>query len=258
MTIGTDFILEWLRNRQPIDVPVALVAAHPDDETIGAGASLHLFRNLLLIYLTDGAPRDLRDAGRSGFAAAADYAAARFRELDAALTVSGAAARVVRLDAPDQRASLCMNDLIGRLRSMLSVFRARYVMTHPYEGGHPDHDAASFIVRRACSSAAILEFTSYHAGCTGDRVSGTFLPGSQPTVVPLISAEQDRKRAMLACFTSQQPTLSSFGVGHEAFRPAPAYDFRLPPHPGPLLYEQFDCGMTGARWRELAMQAGGG
>lgn len=258
MTIDACSILDRLRNRQPIEAPVALVAAHPDDETIGAGASLHLFRNLLLVYLTDGAPRDLRDARRAGFATSRDYAEARFRELDAALAVSSAAPRLVRLDVPDQQASLRMNDLIDRLRAVFAEFQPRCVMTHPYEGGHPDHDAASLVVGCACLPVIILEFASYYAGPTGRLITGGFLDGPQPTVIPLTPAEQDRKRAMLACFESQQATLGAFRVDHEAFRRAPTYDFTLPPHRGRLHYEQLDWGMTGAQWRDLAKRVTGG
>ena len=66
-----------------------MVVAHPDDETVGAGATLPLFRRLLLVHATDGAPRDLADARAVGFADAAGYAAARRRELDAALAAGG-------------------------------------------------------------------------------------------------------------------------------------------------------------------------
>ena len=57
--------------------PVALVVAHPDDETIGLGSRLHLFDRLLLVHLTDGAPADMGDARRAGFATREAYAAAR-------------------------------------------------------------------------------------------------------------------------------------------------------------------------------------
>jgi hypothetical protein len=60
-------IIQNLRSRGPIEFPVALIAAHPDDETIGAGGSLHLFANLTIVLTTHGAPRNLDYARRNGF-----------------------------------------------------------------------------------------------------------------------------------------------------------------------------------------------
>jgi hypothetical protein len=45
--------------------------------------------------------------------------------------------------------------------------------------------------------------------------------------------------------------LRGFATKFERFRVAPPYRFTRPPH-GALLYEQFDWGMDGARWRALA------
>ncbi len=44
---------------------------------------------------------------------------------------------------------------------------------------------------------------------------------------------------MLACFRTQAAILSHFDRQAERFRPAPAYDFTAPPHPGPLNYEDW-------------------
>jgi hypothetical protein len=45
--------------------------------------------------------------------------------------------------------------------------------------------------------------------------------------------------------------LQAFTVEVERFRAAPDYDFTQAPHSGALFYENFNWGMTGARWREL-------
>src|SRR6185437_14900327 len=69
----------------PIGSPVAVVVAHPDDETLGLGSRLARLRDFKLIHLTDGAPRDMRDAQREGFFDRDAYARTRARELDRAL-----------------------------------------------------------------------------------------------------------------------------------------------------------------------------
>lgn len=258
-TVGSD-ILERLARRAPIEAPVAVVVAHPDDETIGAGASLGLFRKLLLVHVTDGAPKNLSDAKAAGFSTAAEYAAARRGELAAALRAGGAVPeQVAELGAPDQGASLAMPALAAALAALLARHRTAAVLTHPYEGGHPDHDATALIVRLAAGrqdrAPDVLEMTFYHAGESG-MASGDFLPnGAVPVVVALTAAERERKRAMIAAFATQRATLAPFGVAQEAFRPAPAYEFLHPPHAGRLHYEQYDWGMTGARWRALARDA---
>lgn len=242
---------------------MAVVVAHPDDETIGAGATLPLFRRLLLVHATDGAPRGLDDARAAGFGDAAGYADARRRELDSALAAGGVSAEQAALGAADQGASLRMAELSRALAALLERHGARAVLTHPYEGGHPDHDAVAFCARAAASLMArggadapeIVEMAFYHADAQ-DWAVGRFLPGGpSPTLVALSTDERARKRAMLDAFATQAATLARFPADDESFRAAPAHDFAVPPHAGPLLYERYPWGMDGARWRRLAAEA---
>ena len=249
--------MHCLAQRRRVRASVAVVVAHPDDETIGAGASLHLFEHCLLVHVTDGAPRNLADARAAGFADAAGYALQRRRELATALQAGRAEPRLVALEMPDQGASACMGALSLRLADLFVQNRTQAVLTHAYEGGHPDHDATACAVHRAASACPqpppVIEFAGYHANRAGGIATGTFLgDGTAATVVALGPAECYAKRRMLDCFITQRATLAAFGVDNEAFRPAPDYDFAQPPHAGTLYYEQFDWGMTGPAWRSLA------
>ena len=60
---------------------------------------------------------------------------------------------------------------------------------------------------------------------------------------------------MIDCFGTQRDILGRFELDPERFRPAPAYDFRAPPHPGVLLYETFGWGIRGGEWRRRAAEA---
>lgn len=257
-------MLGALAARTPVRERVALVVAHPDDETIAAGASLRLFPGLLLLHVTDGAPRRLDDAARLGFASALAYADAREAELQAALAVAGAAPDRVRMGVPDQEASLHMAGIAADLVRALAGYRTEMVLTHAYEGGHPDHDATACAAQVAARQLGlpVVEFAGYHACPHAEAPGDTwtvqrFLPGPAETRVDLNPVETTRKQAMLDCFASQAAVLSAFGASVERFRPAPVYDFARPPHEGALNYENWGWEITGARWRALAMEAVG-
>lgn len=244
---------------------IILIAAHPDDETIGAGGLLLRLGEPTLLHLTDGAPRDRRDAAAAGFQTREGYAAARRRELiEAAALAQIPSERCIEIGLVDQEASFHLDRLTCRLADWIAEMRPDLILTHPYEGGHPDHDAAAFAVHAAREllkkggwpSPLVAEFTSYHAE-NGELAVGAFLPMEevQETIVLLSEAERDLKRRMFACFATQRPLLIAFPIEAERFRPAPAYDFTRSPHPGRLHYEQYEWGVTGERWRELARAA---
>ena len=245
-------VLDLLRQRKPIEMRSAVVVAHPDDETVGAGASLRLFRDLTLVHVTDGAPRDMRDAHATGFETAEEYAAARRCELQAALQAAGAQALCITLGFSDQEASLHLPAIVATLRCILSGMAV--VITHAYEGGHPDHDACAYAVHEA-AHVPVVEFPLYHRAADGSWNLQAFPSGEPGLTLALEREEQARKRLALDCFTTQRHLLARFRPDMEVFRHAPAYDFQAPPHLGTLLYETFGWEMTGEHWRALAAAA---
>jgi LmbE family N-acetylglucosaminyl deacetylase len=234
-------------SRPTIEGPVALAVAHPDDETIGCGAVLPRIDGLVLVMVTDGAPATV-PAGTTRDA----YRATRAAELDAALAAGGVMAEVVRLGIADQEVIFRVREVAEAIAAILARVSPRAVFTHAYEGGHPDHDAVALAVQLA-GAEDVVEMPFYHREGEG-MVTGRFLPGAPETVVRLTDAESRLKRAMLDAHRSQAEMLSRFGTVEERFRRA-APDFTRPPHAGPLWYERFDWGVSGAEFRRLAADA---
>jgi LmbE family N-acetylglucosaminyl deacetylase len=247
--------------RPRIAARVLLVAAHPDDETVGAGAQLHRCDDLLLLHLTDGAPRNLVDARRHGFEDWPSYAAARARELQAALTAGSVSAARLSWGLPDQGLARRLCELCSRMSAFVEWLRPDALITHAYEGGHPDHDAAALACQVACGALPPdrrprrIEFAGYHAAAGGPSWGRFVTEDASALTISLTKEEQRRKAAMLACFTTQTAVLADAPRTQERLRPTPEHDFRHPPHPGPLWYERMSWGVTGAEWRSFAAEA---
>ncbi|HUR92344.1 MAG TPA: PIG-L family deacetylase [Gemmatimonadaceae bacterium] len=242
-----------------------VVVAHPDDEAIGVGARLRSLPDALIVHVTDGAPRDPVYAQKKGFSTREEYARARQDELAAALSLVGVGPERTRcLNVVDGEATSRLVELAYTMADLLDEFRPEVVLTHPYEGGHTDHDATAFAVHLACGmlrregvhAPLVLEFTSYNFK-DGERTIGEFIPffGIKAKQADLPAELQTLKREMYDCFVSQKECLSAFPVEREAFRPAPRYTFTQAPHRGPLLYERFSNLATGEQWRDQARRA---
>ena len=164
-----------------------------------------------------------------------EYASARRAEREAALAMAGVSPLQLRdFGYVDQEAYLHLPELTKRIAEVLDELRPDIVLTHPYEGGHPDHDSCAFACRMALDarSAArpyLEEFACYHGGPQGFTPQ-QFLPGDGAPVRTLIlgRAERERKQGMYDCHRTQQHVLQLFGTVEEKFRRAPDYDFLKP------------------------------
>ncbi len=243
----------------------SVVAAHPDDEIVGCGCLIAKLSNVGILHVSNGAPHSVEEARAAGFDTIQDYALARQRECLAALALAQVSSeQVLDLNFGQLEASSNLVPLTWKLVSFLQRTSPQIVLTHAYEGGHPDHDATAFcthaavrLLREHGLKPPIIFEMALYPGSNGMSKVPEFLYSTareSTTLVPDRKA-RDLKLRMFDCFESQKQFLDKSPLGPEKFRQAPAYDFRLPPQEGKLHFEKFSWGMTGDTWRALACQA---
>jgi len=244
---------------------VVVIVAHPDDEAIGAGTLLKGLPCVTVVHVTDGAPADASYAIARGFDSRESYAAARRREVEAALGIIGIPSENIRgLGFTDGEAAFRLVDVSKAVMDVLEELTPDVILTHPYEGGHSDHDSTAFAVHLAAGilqregviAPVILELTSYH-NYNGRRRLFSFLPfGNLATrTLRLNSEARILKRRVFEQFVSQADLLETFPIEVERFRQAPRYLFTVAPHDGELDYERRCRRISGAEWRAQAERA---
>lgn len=246
--------------------PVILFCAHPDDEVLGSASLLHYLKdNLKVVTVTDGAPKKMDDAIAAGFCSREAYSKARFQEqLNAMYSAGITEAQVYQLGFIDQQASYQMGAVCHKILEILQNCKPEIVLTHAYEGGHPDHDTTAFAVWAAvemlkkCQGDApeVVEFACYHGNGSSELVYYQFIDYPQIPVwsIQLDQEQIENKKKLIQYYTSQWKTLENFPLTVERFRKAPSYNFEKPPHQGVLLYEFYDWGMSANNWNQLATE----
>lgn len=172
-----------------------VVAAHPDDEVLGAGGTMAILSaagaRLRLVAVTDG------EASHPG----ADpdvLARTRIAESAAALRMLGIEhIEVIRLRLPDTGLAAREDELSARLRELCAGFA---VCLAPWEAdAHADHEAAGRAARRAGQRVLSYPVWMWHWARPGDRR----VPWPRACRVPLPPAVAVRKSAAIGAFASQ-------------------------------------------------------
>jgi LmbE family N-acetylglucosaminyl deacetylase len=243
----------------------SVIVAHPADEVVGAGCLISKLADVSILHVTDGAPRDMQDAKAAGFKGRSEYAQARKLECLSALALANVPKdRVIDLEVTDQCAPHYLADLTKKITAFLQRSSTDIVVTHPYEGAHPDHDATAFATHAAMRlmeqngfKPPVLFEMALHPSTDFKAKVPEFLPGlkGETTTLLLDERAQDLKQRMFACFETQRKSLVVSPFGPEKFRPPPNYDFSAPPQYGKLYYENFEWALRSNDWQSLARKA---
>jgi LmbE family N-acetylglucosaminyl deacetylase len=232
-----------------------VLIAHADDEVIGCGALLQRMKTPVVVLATDGAPRDDYFWRRHGSREA--YAQVREDEARKALAEVG-------VDEPiflahrnpvfvDQELFRVLPLAFDALLELAHQHRPSALLTLAYEGGHPDHDSCCFLTAQLARELKLpaWEMPLYHRSLDGLPVKQEFASPNGPELVlhPTMD-ELERKRRMIAAYSSQGDLGEHFNTELERFRPLADYDFSRPPLPGVLNYEAWQWPITGVQVAE--------
>ena len=188
--------LKHLPAADPLGWPsVVIVAAHPDDEILGAGGTMSMLAaagaRLRLIAVTDG------EASHPG---ADPEAIARMRTTESATArdVLGVQEiEVIRLRLPDTGLTRCEDELAARLRELCAGFA---VCLAPWEAdAHADHEAAGRAARRTGQQILSYPIWMWHWAAPADRR----VPWPRACRIPLSTDVAALKRAAIQAFASQ-------------------------------------------------------
>jgi N-acetylglucosamine malate deacetylase 2 len=235
---------------QPLLKKTLIVVAHPDDEVIAFGAIMQRMREAVVVFATDGAPRDEYFWKEYGSREA--YAQIRREEAHQALSVVGARpvflSDLVSGGLVDQELFRKLPEAMDALGSVLAQERPDAVLTLAYEGGHPDHDSACFIASHCCQSVnlPVWEAPLYHRNEQEKGVAQKFIvPTGQEIVTQVKGDSLAKKIEMFHIYVSQKLVLDGFRPELEQFRPLAEYDFTRRPTPWKLNYELWQWKMSG-------------
>ncbi len=235
---------------RPLLGTTLVLVAHPDDEVIACGALMQHMQRAVVVFSTDGAPRNQGFWRKYGSRQA--YAEVRRREARHVLRMAGAApvflSDLVPGGIADQELFRALPAAVDALQQIIAQVQPECILTLAYEGGHPDHDGACFMasVTGRRTNVPVWESPLYHRDAAGASVVQTF-PRVTGAEVELRSecALLERKIAMFHAYQSQGLALESFRTDYETYRPLADYDFTRPPLPWKLNYEWWQWPMTG-------------
>lgn len=240
--------LNFVDSLRPLLGRTLVLVAHPDDEAAACGALLQRISDPMVVFATDGAPRS--DYFWKAYGSREEYARVRQQEAEHALTAVGIT-HVHRLfdDEPlaDQELFLHLRSAFEELTGLIEAEMPDAILTHAYEGGHPDHDVCSFLASAAAQQFEIpvWEMPLYHrAG--GEVRRQSFIEPERQIVIELSREELSRKRDMYAAYRSQASVLHDFNAPVERVRPMRKYDFARLPHAGVLNYEAWQWPIKGS------------
>ena len=171
---------------------LVVIAAHPDDETLGAGGLIAAASDrgipVRVVVITDGAASHADPGGL-------DLTAVRADELRQAIDVLAPSAGIVHLGYPDGATREHRPEITADLVRLLATTGPRALVVAPWPGdGHRDHRVVGEIVAELVQRVVQYPIWFWHWGAPGD------LPLSE---LAAVHVDGPRKAQAIAAYESQ-------------------------------------------------------
>ena len=237
---------------------ILTILGHPDDEYFFASRiAFERARGhrIICVFLTDGTAYGVSPKVREN-------------ESRRALAELGLANEDLHfLGIKDSESYTLLEELYTRVKEIADRTSISSIFVLAWEGGHVDHDAAHLIGIALARSLGILDSLFEFAGYNGYGVPGKLfrvfrmIPNRLPVRRRRLSIREAVRSFLL--FRWYRSQLKSFiGLMPDSFyrivlrrgeemRPVANIDYRLPPHPGALLYER-RFGVAFSKFRQAA------
>ncbi|ROR65280.1 LmbE family N-acetylglucosaminyl deacetylase [Agrococcus jenensis] len=204
----------WLRSAALRDAPtlerspsaLLVVAAHPDDEVLGAFGSMHAAARrglpVTVVVATDG------EGSHPGSPTLEPAALAERRRAEQEEALAGVGARLIRLGLPDGAVHAHRRELVAAVASIVAALPDDALVLAPWSrDGHPDHeavgDAVAAVAREAGRACAWSPIWAWLWG------EPELFDGMPVRRVPLDVDARDAKVRAIAAHRSQVAPLSS-------------------------------------------------
>ncbi len=232
---------------------VLVFAAHPDDESIGAGGILiqeaSKGSNVTVVIMTDGCPDEESHI--------ANYAQIRKNETISALALAGIPEEnIIFMDYDDlgfmfDYGTIGTKAIIETITSLIQDINPDEIYVHAYEHGHIDHDATHYMIVQAAGAIGfnrsdIYEYIEYNAQYFGQPIDPDYsivdITQYSVTYLNMTSDELQLKQDMIAIYVSQEiqcsnqsetdvraQVLEKYYFGADMIRELPDYDYTKSP-----------------------------
>ena len=224
-----------LTKLEPLLGSTLVLVAHPDDESIGCGVLLQRIERASILVCTDGAPA----TGRRWHSLLTNkrnrYALRRQAEFCAAADIVGVRHRKMLSGIQDQSLYKSLERAAMLIGQYIEERKPGAILSHAFEGGHPDHDSCALLANWAGRQFAlpVWEMPMYfRLSPSAPLVYQRFLheTGREITLCP--APDEIRiKQLMLSQHRSQAVVISKFNWTLESFRPQAEYNFAINPTP---------------------------